>query len=118
MLSITRELEFGNLKIIVRELTVAEVRKWLSDPSTLEQSDSEFDVLTGLMSFDEINVNDIYRFTDLKKEDVEVLTPSALKKIAAVVKELNSVFFNEYLVRLNEVRTLIDQQKQQSAISN
>ena len=73
MLSITRELEFGNLKIIVRELTVAEVRKWLSDPSTLEQSDSEFDVLTGLMSFDEINVNDIYRFTDLKKEDVEGL---------------------------------------------
>lgn len=107
MLSITRELEFGELKVTVRELTVAEVRKWLSDPSILDQP--EFDVLTGLMAFDEIGVNDIYRFTDLKKDDVEGLTPSALKKIAAVVKELNSVFFNEYLSRLKEVQKQIEQ---------
>jgi hypothetical protein len=111
MLSVTRELEFGELKITVRELTVAEVRKWLSDPSILEQP--EFDVLTGLMAFDDIGVNDLYRFTDLKKEDTENLTPSALKKIAAVVKELNSVFFNEYLPRLKEVQKQIEQNSPQ-----
>jgi hypothetical protein len=107
MLSITRELEFGDKKITVRELTVAEVRAWLSEPPAIEQQ--EFDVLTGLMSFDEIGVNDIYRFTDLKPGDVEGLTPSALKKIAAVVKELNSVFFCEYLQRLKEVQKRIEQ---------
>jgi|JI10StandDraft_1071094.scaffolds.fasta_scaffold316692_2 hypothetical protein len=113
MLSITRELEFGDKKITVRELTVAEVRAWLSEPQDIENR--EFDALTGLMSFDEIGVNDIYRFTDMKPADVEELTPSALKKIAAVVKELNSVFFCEYLQRLKEVQKRIEQNSPQKA---
>lgn len=106
MFAITRELEFGNLKVTVKELTVAEVRAWLSEPTPTDAP--EFDILTGLLSFDGIGMEEIHRFTDLKKDQVEQLPPSALKSIAAVIKDLNSVFFNEYLVKLNEVRQRLE----------
>lgn len=107
MFAVTRELTFGELTVTVKELTVAEVRAWLNEPTKAEQP--EFDILTGLMSFDGIGMEEIHRFTDLKKEMVEELPPSALKMIATVIKELNSVFFNDYLTRLNEVRKNIEQ---------
>ena len=106
MFAVTRDLQFGNLKVTVKELTVAEVRAWLNEPTPTEET--EFDILTGLMSFDGIGMVEIHRFTTLKKEEVEQLPPSALKQIAAVIKELISVFFNEYLVKLNEVRQRLE----------
>src|SRR5574343_380503 len=98
MFAVTRDLQFGNLKVTVKELTVAEVRAWLNEPTPTEET--EFDILIGMM--------EIHRFTTLKKEEVEQLPPSALTQLAAVIKELNSVFFNEYLVKLNEVRQRLE----------
>lgn len=113
MFAITREMQFGELTVTVKELTVAEVRAWLNEPAKAEEP--EFDLLTGLLSFDGIGMEEIHRFTDLQKEKVEQLPPSALKQIAAVIKELNTVFFNEYLSRLN---TLKDRLSATSAPSN
>lgn len=107
MFATTRLLEFGDLKVTVKELTVAEIRSWLMEPPSVEEP--EFDLLTGLMAFDGIGMAEIYRFTDLSKAHAEQLPPSALKAIAATVKDLNSVFFNEYLVKLNEVRNRLEQ---------
>lgn len=106
MFAVTRELVFGSLTITVKELTVAEVRGWLNEPTLGDAP--EFDIITGLLSFDGIGMEEIHRFTDLKKDQVEQLTPSMLKQLAAVIKELNSVFFGEYLTRLNEVRKRIE----------
>lgn|SRR5574343_333297 len=106
MFAVTRDLQFGDITVTVRELTVAEVRAWLNESTTVQ--DQDFDILTGLMSFDGIGMVEMHRFTTLKKEEVEQLPPSALKQIAAVIKELNSVFFNEYLVKLNEVRQRLE----------
>src|SRR5574343_560692 len=50
MFAVTRDLQFGNLKVTVKELTVAEVRAWLNEPTPADEP--EFDILTGLMSFD------------------------------------------------------------------
>lgn len=116
MFSITRELKFGDLTVTVKELAVSEVRAWLNEPTKVDQP--EFDILTGLMSFDGIGMEEIHRFTDLKKEMVEELPPSCLKMIAAVIKELNSVFFNDYLTRLNEVRKGLESQVTAPALSN
>jgi hypothetical protein len=102
MFAITRELQFGECTVTVKELTVAEVRAWLNEPAKTEEP--EFDLLTGLLSFDGIGMEELHRFTDLKKDQVELLPPSALKQIACVIKELNSVFFNEYLSRLNTLK--------------
>ena len=107
MYRVTRELDFGDLKVTVKELTVAEVRAWLNEPS-VEQK--EFDLFTDLLAFDGIGVEEVYRFTDLKKATIEELPPSAIAKIAAVIKELNSVFFNQYLPALNRLRERIENQ--------
>lgn len=104
---VTREVEVCDLVVIVKELTVSEIRAWLSEP-TKPQEDREIDLLTDLMNFDGIGMDEIHRFTDLKKELVETLPPSAIAKIAAVIKELNTVFFNQYVPALNKLRERLD----------
>ena len=67
MYQVTREVEFGDLKVTVRELTVAEVRRWMNETKP-DQDEKEFDMFLDLLSFDGIGINEIYLFTDLKKE--------------------------------------------------
>ena len=104
---VTREVEVCEITVIVKELTVAEIRAWLSEP-TPANDDREIDLLTDLMNFDGIGMDEIHRFTDLKKDIVEQLPPSAISKIAAVIKELNTVFFNQYVPALNKLRERLD----------
>lgn len=116
MFRVTREMEFGDLKITVKELTVAEIRAWLNEPSPVEQK--EFDLFTDLLIFDGIGVEEIYRFTDLKRELIDDLPPSAMAKIAAVIKEINGVFFNQYLPSLNKLRERLAESNKALADSN
>lgn len=104
---VTREVEVCDITVIVKELTVAEIRAWLSEPAPSNE-DREIDLLTDLMNFEGIGMDEIHRFTDLKKDIVEQLPPSAISKIAAVIKELNTVFFNQYVPALNKLRERLD----------
>jgi hypothetical protein len=116
MYRVTRELQFDELTVIVKELTVAEVRVWLNEPSQTEQK--EFDLFTDLLTFDGIGIEELYRFTNLKKEQVEELPPSAIAKISAVIKEINTVFFNQYLPALNQLRERLESNVKALADSN
>jgi hypothetical protein len=115
MYQVTREVEFGDLKVTVKELTVAEVRRWMNEKPV--QDDKEFDLFVDLLSFDGLGIDEIYLFTDLKKEQVSDLPPSVLQKLAAVIKELNSVFFNQYLPTLTKLRERVESDKSSSAAS-
>jgi hypothetical protein len=115
MYQVTREVEFGDLKVTVKELTVAEVRRWMNEKPA--QDDKEFDMFLDLLSFDGVGIDEIYLFTDLKKEMVNDLPPSVLQKLVAVIKELNSVFFNQYLPTLNTLRERAESVKSSSAAS-
>jgi len=108
MIVITRDVVVGDLTVKVKELTVAEIRAWLSEPS-IPVEDRQFDLISDLMSFDGIGMEEIHRFTDLDKTMVENLPPSAISKIASVIKELNSVFFSQYVPALNQLRKNLDQ---------
>jgi hypothetical protein len=108
MYQVTRDLTFGDLKITVKELTVAEVRNWINEAKTEK---SEFDFFVDLLSFDGIGIDEIHLFTDLKKEQVDELPPSVLAKAAAVIKEVNGVFFNQYLPTVNKLRDQIEKDK-------
>jgi hypothetical protein len=116
MYQVTREVEFGDLKVTVKELTVAEVRRWMNETKP-DQDEKEFDMFLDLLSFDGIGINEIYLFTDLKKEMVSDLPPSVLQKLVAVIKELNSVFFNQYLPTINALRERAESVKSSSAAS-
>ena len=108
MYQVTRELSFGELKITVRELTVAEVRRWMNETKT---DKDEFDLFVDLLSFDGIGIDEIHLFTDLKKDQVDELPPSVLAKTAAMIKEVNGVFFNQYLPRVNHLREQVEKDK-------
>jgi len=113
-MSITRSVNLGGgLDVEVRELTVAEIRGWMAEPTKPEER--EFDLLTDLMSFDGIGMDEIHRFTNLKREVIETLPPSQLAKVAAVIKELNAVFFDQYLPNLNKLRDRLVENNTKSA---
>lgn len=105
----TRELTFGDVTVTVKELTVAEVRAWLSRP---EKSDDEkkFDSFVDLPYLDGVSVSDLMQFSDLTSETIELLPMSALQKIALIVKELNSVFFSQYVPKVNNLLELLKQE--------
>jgi hypothetical protein len=58
MYQVTREVEFGDLKVTVKELTVAEVRRWMNETKP-DQDEKEFDMFLDLLSFDGIGINEI-----------------------------------------------------------
>jgi hypothetical protein len=64
-------------------------------------------LITDLLSFDGIGIEELYKFTDLNKDQIEVLPLSAIQKISVVIKEVNSVFFNQYVPALNKLRERI-----------
>jgi len=102
---VTREVKIDDeLSVTVKELTVAEIRAWLSESKPEETEEPQFDLITDLLSFDGIGMDELYKFTDLTKDQIEALPLSVMQKVSVVIKEVNSVFFNQYVPALNKLR--------------
>ena len=101
---VTREVKLDDeCTVTVKELTVAEIRAWLSEVKP-ESEEPKFDLITDLLSFDGIGMDELYKFTDLTKEQIEALPFSAMQKVASVIKEVNGIFFNQYVPALNKLQ--------------
>ena len=101
---VTREVKLDDeCTVTVNELTVAEIRAWLSEVKP-ESEEPKFDLITDLLSFDGIGMDELYKFTDLTKEQIEALPLSAMQKVSSVIKEVNGVFFNQYGPALNKLQ--------------
>ena len=107
---ISRELKFGTVTVEVIELTVAEIRAWIAEGGTTPV-EREYDMFTDLIAFDGISVQDMKRFSNITDEVISTLSPSHLSRIAAVIKETNSVFFNQYLPALEKLRETVREQR-------
>lgn len=93
----SKELMLGDLSVIVRELTVLQVRTWLAEM----QKPGDRDLVDeGL--FEECSVADIGRMTSLSIDQINALRPSQLRQVIATCKELNPDFFG-FRGRLNWV---------------
>jgi len=104
---VTREVEVCEIVVTVKELTTSEIRAWLSEVKP-ESEEPQFDLITDLLSFDGIGIEEILKFTDLTNSQIEELPLSAMQKIAIVIKEVNNVFFNQYVPALNKLRERLD----------
>ncbi len=80
---VTREVEVCEVVVTVKELTTSEIRAWLSEVKP-ESEEPQFDL------------------------QIEELPLSAMQKIAIVIKEVNNVFFNQYVPALNKLRERLD----------
>lgn len=85
----SRELMLGDKPVIVREMTVMQVRQWLADMQQLgDQRDLIGEALLG-----ECALSDLQRMTTLTAAAIDALRPSQLREVLAVCKELNPDFF-------------------------
>lgn len=85
----SREVQIGDRSVIVREMTVGDVRNWLADIGTEDAAMSWVD--DGLMG--DISLRDLARMTSLKVDEMDVWRPSDLQQVIEVARELNPHFF-------------------------
>ncbi|MDV3438728.1 hypothetical protein R0G64_04820 [Pseudomonas otitidis] len=85
----SREIQLGERSVIVREMTVGDVRNWLADVSTAGALVGWVD--DGLMG--DISLGDLARMTSLKVDEMDAWRPSELQQVIEVARELNPHFF-------------------------
>lgn len=83
---VIREIEVGGRKVLVKELTVGEIRAWLAGKA--EGGD-----LVDSMLFEEVALSDVSVFTDLAAEAVDAMTPTEVAQVVDVAREVNGRFF-------------------------
>jgi hypothetical protein len=84
----SKELQIGELRVICRELTVMQVRKWLEDAGKTQS----LDIVSSAL-FPECTLDDLMRMTDLNADAVDQLRPSQVETVIGLCKELNPHFF-------------------------
>lgn len=75
-------------EVVVKELTVAEIRSWLAEMSAMSEMDAISASLIEGVDFGLLGV-----MTDIAKPEIENMTPSQLQQVADACKERNRHFF-------------------------
>lgn len=83
-----REIDLPGLRVVVRELTVSEVRSWLVEA----ESGAPVDPLRALV-FDDCSLDDLARMSDAPAEALEQFTAGELATLHDAAKGLNPHFF-------------------------
>ena len=95
---VIREIKVGERTVLVRELTVDELRAWMSDQQGVA------DLVDTLFEDMDLSLADFPAFSDLSAAEVGGLAPSQLEHVAALIREVNQRFFGIWQRRLAEVR--------------
>ena len=85
----TKEMTLGDKSVIVRELTVLQVRDWLAE---MQQPSTSRDPVDEAL-FPDCSLTDLQRMTSLTAADIDQLRPSQLRQVIDLCKELNPSFF-------------------------
>lgn len=86
---IIKEVALGDLRVAVKELTVADMRQWWAD---VESGTGSVDAIDGGL-FEDVSLSDLARMTDLTVEDMAPLAPSELRSVIDTCREVNPDFF-------------------------
>lgn len=84
----TQEILHGDTRIVVKELTLAEIRVWLFESESKAAPD-----LVGALLFEDCQVSELGRFCDATPEQIEGMTQSELRELRDAAKALNPDFF-------------------------
>lgn len=88
-MSATREIDVDGRTVMVRELTVREVRDWVTE---IESGRKTIDV-AGEFVFEDCAVDDLVRMSDMPREAFDDLAPSQIEPIREAARALNPCFF-------------------------
>src|SRR5512143_2567255 len=84
---ISRDVQIGDQRIVVAEMTLGELRAWLSD---LVQVPPD---LIGDELFEGMTLAEVMRLSTLTPEAAERLTPSEIQQVVDACQEVNRHFF-------------------------
>jgi hypothetical protein len=84
----SKELMLSDTPVTVRELTVLQVRNWLSEAEQPKARDVVSEAL-----FSDCSLGDLQRMTSLTAGQIDALRPSQIREVIALCKELNPDFF-------------------------
>ena len=82
------ELTIGSRTVIVRELSVKQVRGWMSDADKKGEQD-----IIASMLFDDCDFSTIAIMTDLSVDEMGDMLPSELRTVVKECQAVNSHFF-------------------------
>ena len=87
----------GGKPVVVREMTVAEIRAWLGGKTGGE------DVVDSFL-FDELSLPDLCQMSTLGMADIDQLAPSEISQVIAEAKKVNEDFFEmrQRLVKIGQ----------------
>ena len=100
-----RLFDLDGRQVVIKELSLGEIRAWLA--SVVNQSEGG-DVVDALL-FEDFDPAALVRMTDLTAADLDSYTPSDLRRLAAVCRELNPDFFAMRERMVQAQRTLLSQ---------
>ena len=84
---VVREIEIAGRKVQVKELTVGEIRAWLKS-----SAEGSLDVVDATL-FEDFGIDDLRHMTDLSADDIDAMTPAAIRELEKVAREVNADFF-------------------------
>lgn len=99
---VIREIGVGESKVLVKELTLEELRAWLAESAKR----ATLDLVDELFADQDILVSDIPFFSDATAEVLEGLSPSEIAPLVAAIREVNERFFVIWRRRLAAVTGL------------
>lgn len=96
---VIREIKIGERAVLIRELTVAELRAWAASAAPAAGS-----FVDDIFEDEDLSLPDIPVFCDLTTADVEGLAPSELVSVVDAIREVNQRFFAIWQRRLAAAR--------------
>jgi hypothetical protein len=100
----TVSVPIGSESIEVRELTVAEVRAWMSEIEAIPQRDA-----LHALALEDCGIDDLARMCNVSTHQLEAFSPSQLAPVVAAAKELNPHFFRVRAALNSVARTMMAQ---------
>ena len=88
-MALKKTLDFDGLQVVVRELTVGEIRQLLK--TMADSSDGD---LVDYMLLEEIGLRELQLMTNLEPEQLADLVPSQLRQVYEACREVNKDFFD------------------------
>lgn len=87
-MAVHKRVEVGDLVVMVRELTVGEIRAWMKRMAGADDTDVVGDLL-----LEEVSLSDLLHMCDVEREQLDGLTPAQIRTLYAACEEVNRDFF-------------------------